>query len=75
MPLTGVSERALPAERAAMLHNLLKVQPLDDGIGDGLCQNESCAISSLVAQANFIFPHWDGCGYIHHPDAKGEMMR
>jgi len=37
---------------------------------EGLGYNKSCAISSLVAQANFIFPHWNGCGYIHHPTTK-----
>lgn len=43
--------------RSAMLNALL-TQSLDDELGDGLGNNKSCAISSLVAQANFIFPHW-----------------
>jgi hypothetical protein len=43
--------------RSAMLNALL-TQSLDDKLGDGLGNNKSCAISSLVAQANFIFPHW-----------------
>jgi hypothetical protein len=38
--------------------NALLTQSLDDELGDGLGNNKSCAISSLVAQANFIFPHW-----------------
>jgi len=56
-------------KRSAMLNSLL-TQSLRDALGDGLGINKSCAISSLVAQANFIFPHWDGCGYIHHANTK-----
>ena len=56
-------------ERTATLNALL-TQSLDDELGDGLGNNKSCAISSLVAQANFIFPHWDGCGYIHHANTN-----
>jgi hypothetical protein len=43
--------------------NALLTQSLDDELGGGLGNNKSCAISSLVAQANFIFPHWYVVGF------------
>lgn len=63
--LPAAIAKEAPRKRSATLNALL-TQSLDDNLGDGLGNNKSCAISSLIAQANFIFPHWDGCGYIHH---------
>ena len=63
----GVVERDSMQERSTVLNNLL-AQSIEPKRDDGLGNNRSCAISSLVAQANYIFPYWNRCGYIHHAD-------